>query len=509
MARKNLIQTIRDWWNDKEPLIDLPPNPHDDFGITDNQLNNSPVSVGAKGQPNLPNRRSSKPSSANYSEVLSTLGNTVKVISPGFNRIIIPVIRKLVQTNPDLGQALDNYVTLGNTNHRILFDRNIPDEYVAKMRNHIINKHKEWSAGAAGAHGLVNRMFSQILISGALSNEWVPNLQRNSVEACVFVNPEQVVAGLNARKTGYDWYQMPEPVTNANGVQGNLIKLNPHTYKYYALNGDGDTPYGFPPYMAAMDRICTQLKMNANIDHVTDMLGILGFLEVLVTVSDQDDDESDGEYKDRVVSYLNQAKDAMLQGMKEGVLVGVNGMHSFNFNSVAKDFDKVIDLYKNNELQLLSGAKMDPSLMGRDYNTSESQIGVIFMKMISQLKNIQSLIKTNLEFGYAMELRLAGFNFNYLTVEFDRSTIQDDLKYQQAEEIKIRNVLWKFLLGTISTTQAANELGYESPDQLTPRLAIELLAGKSQAQKEEDREKDKDKSDKKGRDKQKPQGSKK
>lgn len=460
-------------------------------------------------------RQSSPPAEVNYQQVITDLNKTIKPVNPQFSREVIPLIRKLVMVNPDISQALDNYVTLGNTGHKIHFDRNVPDEYANRMRTHIINRHKDWAPGCAGADGLVNKMFTQVLIAGALSNEWVPSIDLKGIEACIMVPPETILAALNSRKTGYDFYQLTQTSVGSVMVGNNKVKkLNPLTYKYYALNGDGETPYGFPPYMAALDRIEAQGRMNANIDHVTELLGLLGFMEVLVAVRDQKGDEGDAAYMAHVQNYLKSAKDILAGGLKEGVMVGVKDLHTFKFNSIAHDFDKVIELYRNNELQIGSGLKMDMSLMGRDYNTSESQITVIFMKMLSQLKNIQNIIKSNLEYGYSMELRLAGFKFEYLTVEFDRSTIQDDLKYQQAEEIKIRNIKDKYLLGIISTKQGALELGYENVDKEQPRVPDELIAGSSpnnseQAQKKKERKDQKNKSSKKGRDKNKPQGSKK
>jgi hypothetical protein len=192
-------------------------------------------------------------------------------------------------------------------------------------------------------------------------------------------------------------------------------------------------------------------------------------------------------------------------------MVGVKDMHEMDFKSISKDFDKVIELYKNNELQIASGLKQDPSMWGRDYNTSESQITVVFMKMLSQLRNIQNSIKCNLEFGYALELRLAGFKFDYLNIVFDRSTIQDDLKFQQAEEIKIRNVTAKYIMGTIDEAAVANELGYETYKSL-PRVDLEIIAGGSapkDGEQQATRQDQKNKSAKKTRDKNKPQGSKK
>ena len=101
------------------------------------------------------------------------------------------------------------------------------------------------------------------------------------------------------------------------------------------------------------------------------------------------------------------------------------------------------------------------------------------------------------------------YKFDFVRVEFNRSTIQDDLKYQQAEEIKIRNLLALYQDGQISMEQYADAMGLEKPDQAKPRIDRNAPAPNDAggAEKKAKREKDKDKSDRKVRDKNKPQGT--
>lgn len=469
----------------------------------------------------LPSGRKSSPSS----NVTYGFDGQFKVVTPDYIKQIIPIIRSLVKSNPDVGQALHNIVSLGNTGHRIFFDRKVPTEQVDEMRNHLINKRKDWATGAAGMDGLVNKMISQAMIGGAVSNEWVPNLQLNGLESCILVNPEEIEFKLKKGSTKYESYQNPK--NSFMGIEKskdpeNLIKLNPNTYRYFALNGDEEIPYGFPPYMSVLPRVSTQVNMDKNINFVVDQMGLIGFLEVLIQKPDQDsgnspDDpagESDEKYSARLTNLLEEAKTRTLAGFKDGVVAGFKDDHEFNFNSASKTFEDVVALYENNELMLASGLKQDASLMGRAYSSSETQMSIIFMKLLSELKNIQNLVKNNLEFGYALELRLAGFIFDTLEVRFNRSTIQDDLKYQQAEEIKIRNVKDKMVLGIIDQDQAADELGYEVPAHPEPMVSWEVVAGGSdpkeegletdKTKKKADTKKKKTASDKKVRSKNKP-----
>lgn len=452
-------------------------------------------------------------------------------------RKVIPLIRNLIKFNPDMGQALHNVVTLANTGHKVVFDKGVSQELQDKMRNHLTNKKREWSGGTAGMDGLINKMLSQQMITGALSTEWVPNNQLNSIEACVLVNPEDIYFRLDDRRTGFFPYQLVKngliiqekgtPTNSADPIILNMVALNPKTYKYFALNGDEEKPYGYPPYMTAMEGIKRQYHMNKNIDYIVSQLGLLGFMEVLLATPTQLDNENDTAYTQRLQTHLSTVAQKFKEGVRDGAVVGYKDEHEFEFHSVTKEFSGANELFQENELQIASGLKQDASLLGRAYTTSESFMGIVFTKLLSELRNIQSNLIANLEFGYTLELKLQGFKFDYLKVVFNKSTIQDDLKSQQALEIKIRNLNALYWDGIVDLNEYAQELGYEEPSQQTPRAPRSVTAifgpdgeiiplngappeednSQTGAVKKKDREDKKNKSDRTKRDRNKPQGT--
>ena len=116
------------------------------------------------------------------------------------------------------------------------------------------------------------------------------------------------------------------------------------------------------------------------------------------------------------------------------------------------------------------------------------------------------MLKYALEFIYALELRLAGFNNKGIDVSFGTSTISDELKVQQGLEYKLRNLVTLYNQGIISQDQFAWSMGYTRPDKKEPRVQPEDDAGVSSADdhaKKQKREADKDKSDRSVRDKNK------
>ena len=161
-----------------------------------------------------------------------------------------------------------------------------------------------------------------------------------------------------------------------------------------------------------------------------------------------------------------------------------------------------------NQQSVANGLGVNGSIIGTNNskNGTEGGAGIALSKMISQLRNIQKLLKFALEFFYSLELRLAGFNNKGINIIFHTSTVSDEVKVQQALEYKIRNLNALYDQGIISQFDYAWAMGYDSPDQDEPRVSRDTndTEDVDDSAKSRKREEDKDKSDRKTRDKNNP-----
>lgn len=429
-----------------------------------------------------------------------------EVLTPEFYLELIPYIRKIVHTNPNMSQALSNIVELGNTGHVINFDPSVDPKKIVEMRQHLDNVRKKWAPAKASADGITDKMMRQIMISGALSVEWVPKNDLSGIQMVAMVNPETVRWQYDKRKNQYQPMQKVDNSGTKNFPENNLVKLNPHTFNYFALNGDTDIPYGIPPYLASLDPYATQKIMKDNLKFLMEQVGLAGFMEMLMEKPDIQGGESHDQYASRLSKFLDEAKARAKEGFRDGISVGYKEDTEFKFHATSKSLQGVSEFYNINEMDFSSGLNMDSSMLGRSYGTSESQITVVFTKLLSQLNTIQQMVSRCWEYGYALELRLAGFEFKTLTVEFNPSTALDELKYQQAEELRIRNANQLYVDGIISQEQYAHRVGYESPNMAEPRfLPTSLETPQERAARQKAENAKKNETDKKGRQKKKPQ----
>lgn len=435
--------------------------------------------------------------------IVNELSPNKKLIVPELLLKVLPQIRKLSIVDDNLSLALNDLVLLTNTGHKIKFDPEVPADQVKKMRDHLIEKSKTWVDGVANMDNFAAKLIAQAYLCGCISNEWVPDNDMKGIKSCFMINPENIRWVYDKRKQRYFPYQYtPGTVgdTPLSNVKDTYLKLNSRTYKYFAVNGFGETPYGIPPWLPALRTIAKLYRMDENIDNMLTLMGLLGFLEVKVEKPTQEDGESDVAYIGKLDNFLRKTQKEVVHGMSKGVVTGFMDDHEFEFHPTTKDISGVDYLYGENLKKVANSLKFPGTFMG--LNTTggtETGLSIIFTKMLSQLRNVQNIVGENLSIGYRYELLMAGFKFKTLTVEFNPSTITDLLKTEQANEYKIRNVSNKYNMGIISQEQAADELGYDAPAEKEPRQPIELNGA------QETREKEKDASDRKTREKNKPQ----
>lgn len=448
----------------------------------------------------IPAGRVSKPHDTQGTGNLLHMGNNFNIVNPDFTLESIPLIRSLYKTNEDLGGVLFDLIQLTNTGHEIKFDQSLSGKAANAMRDHIKEKSKKWGYGTAGIDGLVNKMIAQIWIGGALSFESVPDNRLTGIKSLPLINPETI--RFKIKKSGdYEPYQK---VKNAITFKQQYIKLNTNTYTYYSLYGDEDTPYGVPPFLTALSSLSTQKDMKKNINHILKQLGLLGYLEAKLAKPQQRADESETKYGERLVALLTEAKNNLTQGFLDGIVVGFDEDHEFEFNSTTKNLAGVKEVFDLNENQVANGLKTTGAFLGLDGRGGEGQLGIVFTKMLSQLKNVQDILSEALAKVYELELKLAGFDFKGLEVSFYPSTIADELKLWQGKEIKQRVLHNLWVDGIIGPDQYAYNMQYKKPFRKVTPPEPGGTDGSS-AKKKEDREKDKDKSDRKVRDKNNPQ----
>lgn len=418
------------------------------------------IAPGGNDLPTKGGRQTIEPGTTSLKSVLEGMMETAN-----FQLEWLEILENLSMYNGDLSYAVENLVDLGNTNYTIHFDKGVKQAKMHKMLYALRYGHNSIYEG--GINSLINDLLAQQAITGAISAEIVPNRSLTDVDH-IYIVPTSEIRFKKTEK-GYQPYQVP---SSAGGGIRSEIRLNTITYKYLALRRLGGKPYGIPPFLAALDSIAIEKDIVDNLRAVVKKLGILGFLKVLLTAPKRLPNEDEATYRARCSGYLEQEYAQAKKGFSSGIMLGFKGQHELEMQNTALNadgFSKVWEIASSNKM---AGLKQDPLLLGRSFNVNESMAKAVLEKLKKRVKNYQANTATFLEGYFAMRLRLLGFTFEHLIVEFDAPGIGDELKEEMAYQEKITNARMLYEDGVINQEERANFVGYEKADQDEPRLPV-------------------------------------
>ena len=401
-------------------------------------------------------------------EGISTVGDMIKEMmgaDPSFNFELLKALEHLAMYNSDVSFAIENIVTLGNTDYDIEFDDSVSDEQKKLMLLSIKHFKDNWYGYSDGLNSLTNDLLAQCAINGCVSSEIIPSNNLKEIKKIVLVNPYSIRFVYEKDTDEYEPYQVSKSLTGND----HMIKLNTYTYKYISLRRYSEKPYGIPPFLSALENISIERVMVDNLKHVTKKLGVLGFLKVLVNAPSKKVAESDEAWQARCKSYLNGIVPEIEKSMNKGYVVGFKDSHEFEMENVSSNVQGAKDLFQLNTEMKLSGLKQDPIMLGRNWSTTETLGRVILIKLSSQVENYQRTVASFYTHLFKLHLLLQGFRFSYIQVKFSQPTLIDKVKDEEAFAKKIENANKLYEAGIISQQDRAEMLGYEKPDQEEPR----------------------------------------
>jgi hypothetical protein len=406
-------------------------------------------------------RSSLEPSGSMY----SALVNEANLIKPGFDIELLSVCEYLAKYNGDVSYAVDNIVQLGSTPYRITYDDSIKPEQ-AKEFNKYLNI-QGTTIYDGGINSLINDLYAQLAINGALSSEYIPDSSIKFVKSVVLVPPISIRFKYNRTTYKYEPYQAlvnteGSSFLTAKGID--MVKLNPKTYRYRALRRFSDNPTGIPPFISAFEGICIEKDMMANMRCIVKKLGVFGFLTVMMQPLSRKQGESEDAYYGRSLAYIQQQREQVEKGFASGIAMGFKGAHEFNMEGTMTNITGARELFNLISEIKMAGLKQDPLMLGRNFNVAETMARVIMTKLTMQIGNFQRLVASFLEDLFKVMLNLAGYKVNRVSIEFEEPLIGDKLRAEQAYAALIENRLTLRDKGIITQTEVANEAGYEAAE---------------------------------------------
>lgn len=347
-------------------------------------------------------------------------------------RRLCRVLRWLGEYDEDMHGALRDLIILANPGHSLEFVGGT--RAVAQAGREIERWAKTIYPEGGSLDGLANNQIGEVYKSRASSCEWYPLKNRRGVHGVAVVESEYIEIRRNLETQAWEYWQ------TGRGVQD--IGLHPMTYRYTALELAGSSPYGIPLAISAIESL--DRKHNSLLAAETRILNLMkrgAFL--LAGVPEPKPEElglqagtpsNSSEYASRLLEFYSQVADLMLSGQENGFYLHPSDVEA-SLTPLAKAADGMPELHAGNYRRVFGGIRSLGMLRGLHDATTETLARVIYPILEAEARNIQAVLKTQLEFGINLHLRLVGIPA-VCWVHFDEPKSPFALEYAKTEKEK-------------------------------------------------------------------------
>jgi hypothetical protein len=372
-----------------------------------------------------------------------TLDVRYRFVNPKYPREWLNTIAKAVVANPILSQVHNLITNLANTGHIV----QVEGKDAEKVKDEL-----EELAFLLNTDHLINQLIAQINISGAISAEVVVAENLQGIKKVVFVPASTVYFVYNEETDEYEPYQW---VGTANP-----IKLNPMTYKYLPLLTLEDSPYAIPPFLASLSIVEVVESMITELKGLAQKIGLIGFLDVKFPPLAKAPNETETEYQERALKWLENIAQQVVENMSKGVFLHYDGTEA-EFKEISPNAGGIREIIDLAEKWLIEGAKSQPAILGFSTGYTETWATVALHVFSAQLANIQRLVRRFLEFVYRLHLMLKGFDIDDVNIIFNPLPDFEPQKKAEARLKEAQRIATLLQAGVIDVDTAKKELGYE------------------------------------------------
>lgn len=380
---------------------------------------------------------------------------------------VLDYVELLSTYNPDYSQAVENIKMLANSGHELIVDAP-SDLRKRKVKTLLETKSRTIQEPHGGVDGIIDKLLDQAATFGAMCGEWVLSEDLSEVVDFVDLNPKVIRFFWDEPEQRYVPYQKvsskqaEDARKTGQATKGNHVKLNEVTFRYYAFDAAPGSPYGTPPFLAALSNIAIQRDMVHNMAQIVKKIGLLGVIDLTIERLRPNPGESDAAYEARAGEYLDAYAQVAEDMVRDGGLVHFDDVAA-NTWQIGGNAAGATNIHKANEEMIFSGLKSMPSVQGRSYSTTETYAGVAYDIIIRNTRKYQRAAKRMIESGYWLMCQLEGEMPDKISLIFNENRSLNRQQEASAERIEIANAFMLWLMGILDQVGVAQRLGYSEP----------------------------------------------
>lgn len=380
---------------------------------------------------------------------------------------VLDYVELLSTYNPDYSQAVENIKMLANSGHELFVDassdlqRNRTKEYLETQARKIQERH-------GGIDGVIDKLLDQAATFGAMCGEWVLSDDLTEVVDFADINPKVIRFFWIEKDQKYAPFQRVTPgqakKARDEGQEtiGNHVRLNEETFHYYAFDAQPSSPYGVPPFLAALTNIAIQRDMVHNMAQIVKKIGLLGMIDLTIERMTPNPGETDDQYSARAGAYLDAYVEVAEEMVRDGGLVHFDDVEA-KMQQLGGNAAGATNIHKANEEMVFSGLKSMPSVQGRSYSTTETYAGVAYDIIMRNTDKYQKAAKRVIESGYWLMANMQGLKPDKIRLVFNENRTLNRQQDASAERVEIANSFMLWIMGIIDQIEVAQRAGYSEP----------------------------------------------
>ena len=404
-----------------------------------------------------------------------TVGGQIKALFQAYKNLpyglpweILDYVEILATYNPDYSQAVENIKMLANSGHELFVDGSKLRQ--KQVKDFLESKARLIQESHGGIDGVIDKLLDQAATYGAMCGEWVLNDDLTDVIDFVDINPKLIRFFWDEDEQRYLPFQkvtgaqLEEARKAGQEIRGSCVRLNEITFRYFAFDAAPGSPYGTPPFLAALANIAIQRDMVHNMAQIVKKIGLLAVIDLTIERLAPNPGESDEQFAARAGAYLDQYVEVAEEMVRDGGLVHFDDVTAQTW-SIAGNAAGATNIHKANEEMIFSGLKSMPSVQGRSYSTTETYAGVAYEIILRNTRKYQRAAKRMIESGYWLMVTLNPEiqQPEGLRLDFKENRTLNRLQEAQAERAEIENSHTLWFLGIIDQLQVANRHGENQP----------------------------------------------
>ncbi len=316
-------------------------------------------------------------------------------------RVLFPFLKYLRDSIPDVSAGVWAWVRLCSTPQQVSFssggdrEREEAGRIVRSLDERIFEfDHMQ----RQGMDALVNSFFLSVFTYGAFAGEVVLKDDRSGIDKFYIIDPSTVRFKRYPTSRRLVPYQLTD--------EDEPIRLREASFFYYALDADGDNPYGRSPLMALPFIIRIQQQLIADMARATHNAGWPA-LHISYEPPKREEGESQRSYQGRVRSNYDAIRDNLARREPDSNFVTFDNV-DIRYLSPSGRMQRWSESLEAVTEQVISGLHVAPFMIGRNYGTTQTWALAQYQLMINNAVSVQRGAKRMCEWLRNLELALAG-----------------------------------------------------------------------------------------------------